>query len=201
MGVATASFLVFAASQVGSPGPANMALMSSGAQFGLKRSLPFIGGVVLGKQMLIWPLGLGLLSLSGTAPWALTALKWISVGVIFWIAWRIAQMRLKPGADSARPFSFWLGLMVHPLNPKAWAMITAGFTSFVSAGTPALQATLTIAICLMATQLVFHPIWALGGDRIAKAVMGTAAEQYLMWTLAVLTVLAVLFALFGGESL
>jgi threonine/homoserine/homoserine lactone efflux protein len=201
MGVATASFLVFAASQVGTPGPANMALLASGARFGLQASLPFMGGVVLGKQLLIWPLGLGLLSLAATAPWLLFVFKWLSVAVIFWIAWRIANTRITVGDETKKPFSFWLGLLVHPFNPKAWAMITAGFTTFVSAGTPALQATATIAICLMATQIVFHPIWILGGDRIARAVAGTAAEQALMWALAALTVASVLFALFGGESL
>lgn len=198
MGVAATSFLVFAASQVGSPGPANMALLTSGAQFGFRRSLPFMSGVVLGKQLIIWPLGFGLLGLGASAPWALDLLKWVSVAVIFWIAWRIAHLRMRPSTETGKPFNFLLGLLIHPFNPKAWAMITAGFTSFVSAGTPTLQATFTIAICLLAAQLVFHPIWILGGDRIAKTVAGTAAEQYLMWTLAVLTVASVLVALFGG---
>ena len=95
---------------------------------------------------------------------------------------------------------FLAGLWVHPLNPKAWAMILTGFTSFVSMDTPTLQATATIAICLLACQLVFHPMWALGGDRIARAVAGTPAERYLMWLLAGLTVASVLVALLGGES-
>ncbi|HAR51640.1 MAG TPA: lysine transporter LysE, partial [Roseovarius nubinhibens] len=48
MSVALASFAVFAASQVGTPGPANMALMGTGARFGFRAALPFVGGVVLG---------------------------------------------------------------------------------------------------------------------------------------------------------
>jgi threonine/homoserine/homoserine lactone efflux protein len=82
---------------------------------------------------------------------------------------------------------------VHPLNPKAWAMIVAGFTNFVTPGTAALQATATIAICLLAAQAVFHPIWALAGDRIARTVAGKPAEKYLMCTLAALTVASVLY--------
>lgn len=67
-------------------------------------------------------------------------------------------------------------------------------------GTPVLQATAMIAICLLALQIIPHPIWTLAGGRIAKTVAGSTAEKYLMWTLAALTVLSVLFVLFGGES-
>lgn len=198
MPIATASFLVFAASQIGTPGPANMAVMASGAKFGLRRTLPFLAGVILGKQLIIWPLGLGLLTLAGTAPQVLTIIKWISIGIVLWIAWRIATMALRPEAEAAQPFSFWLGLPVHPFNPKAWALITVGFTSFVEPGTPALQATAVIATCLLGLQLFLQPLWALGGVQIARLVAGTAAERILMWTLAGLTVASVLFVLFQG---
>jgi len=46
--------------------------------------------------------------------------------------------------------------------------------------------------------VVLHPIWTLAGDRIARLVAGRPAETYLMWTLAALTVLSVIFVLFGG---
>ena len=53
MGVAAASFLVFAASQVGTPGPANMALLATGARYGFRAALPFVAGVALGKQLVL----------------------------------------------------------------------------------------------------------------------------------------------------
>ncbi|MBR9841943.1 MAG: LysE family translocator, partial [Rhodobacteraceae bacterium] len=59
-----------------------------------------------------------------------------------------------------------------------------------------LQATATVAICLLACQMVFHPIWTFAGDRIARLVAGRAAEKYLMGTLAALTVASVLYVLF-----
>ncbi|MEO1789473.1 MAG: LysE family translocator, partial [Pseudomonadota bacterium] len=68
MGVAIGSFLVFAASQVGTPGPANMALLATGARYGFVQALPFVAGVILGKQLLIWPMGPGLAELGQSAP-------------------------------------------------------------------------------------------------------------------------------------
>lgn len=197
MSVAVISFAAFAASQVATPGPANMALLATGARFGFRAALPFVAGVALGKQLIIWPVGFGLMSVADKVPWLFEALKWASIAYICWLAWKVAHLRLSPGQDTAdTPPGFLAGLVVHPLNPKAWAMIITGFTTFVNPGTPTLQATATIAICLLACQAVFHPIWTYGGDQIARLVAGRPAEVYLMRTLAALTVASVLFVLF-----
>lgn len=196
MSVALTSFAVFAASQVGTPGPANMALLATGARYGLRRAMPFVVGVALGKQLVIWPVGFGLMQLAQTAPWVFEALKYISAAYIIWLAWRVANLRLQTDGAAQAP-GFAAGLVVHPLNPKAWAMITTGFTAFTAPETPVFEATLTIAAVLLAAQAVLHPAWTYAGQRIAAMVAGTPAERYLMWTLAGLTVASVLFVLFG----
>ncbi len=200
MSVAATSFAVFAASQVGTPGPANMALLATGARYGFRAALPFVAGVALGKQLVIWPVGFGLMQLADRAPWVFETLKWVSAAYIIWLAWKVANLRLGMGDPSATAPGFAAGLIVHPLNPKAWAMIVAGFTGFVTPGTDPLIATATIAAILLGTQVVLHPMWTLAGDRIARSLSGTRAEPYLMYTLAGLTVASVLFVLFGGGT-
>ncbi len=200
MSVAVTSLAVFAASQVGTPGPANMALMATGARFGFRAALPFVAGVALGKQLIIWPIGFGLMGLAQTYPGVFAALKWLSAAYILWLAWRVANLRLGEKRGEADAPGFFAGLIVHPLNPKAWAMIIAAFTGFVAAGTPTLQATATIAAVLLVCQLILHPVWTLAGDRIAAVVAGRSTEQYLMWTLAGLTAASVLYVLIGGGS-
>lgn len=198
MSVAVISLLAFGASQVGTPGPANMALLATGARFGFRAALPFVAGVALGKQLIIWPIGFGLMELARQAPGIFMALKWVSAAYICWLAWKVANMRLDGTRVVDNAPGFAAGLIVHPLNPKAWAMIVTGFTNFVTPGTPALQATFVVAICFLALQAILHPIWTFGGDRIARTVAGTDAEKYLMWVLAILTVASVMFVLFGG---
>ena len=82
MDVWVLSFLVFAVSQVGTPGPANMALLATGARYGFRAALPFVAGVAFGKQLIIWPIGFGLMGLAETAPWLFIGLKYISAGYI-----------------------------------------------------------------------------------------------------------------------
>ena len=50
MSVAVLSFTAFAFSQVGTPGPANMAMMATGARYGFRAALPFVAGVLLGNS-------------------------------------------------------------------------------------------------------------------------------------------------------
>jgi threonine/homoserine/homoserine lactone efflux protein len=200
MTLALPALVVFAASQIGTPGPANMALMATGARFGFRTALPFVAGVALGKQLIIWPMGFGLLELSRQAPLVFDALKWVSAAYIIWLAWRVANLRLGARDPNAQAPGFWAGLIVHPLNPKAWAMIVAAFTGFGASALSPVEATATIAAVLLGCQLVLHPIWTLLGDRIATLVSGTRYEAYLMWGLAALTVLSVLFVLFGGGA-
>ena len=53
MSVAIGLLITFAASQIGTPGPANMAMMATGARYGFRKALPFMFGVLFGKQIII----------------------------------------------------------------------------------------------------------------------------------------------------
>ena len=191
------SFIPFAFSQVATPGPANMAMMATGARFGFRAALPFVAGVILGKQLIIWPIGYGIMEVASEVPLLFEILKFLSALYIIWLAWRVANMRLSSGEPSVDAPGFWSGLLVHPLNPKAWAMILVGFTNFVESDTSTFYATLYIAASLLIIQIICHPIWTLLGDRIAKFIIGKKYERVFMWFLALITVIFVLMALFA----
>ena len=139
------SFVPFAFFQVATPGPANMAMMATGARFGFSAAVPFVVGVVLGKQIIIWPIGCGLLEAASHAPLIFSLLKWVSAGYMIWLAWRVANMRFKAKEDLEKVPGFFSGLLVHPFNPKAWALITTSFTAFTFEDSPVFLTTLSIA--------------------------------------------------------
>lgn len=200
MTIALIPLVLFCISQVATPGPANMLMLTTGAQFGLRRALPFVAGVALSKQFIIWPLGFGLLAVQKDYPLVFEVMKWASVAYILYLAYRVAGLRLSTGDPKAQAPGFLAGLIVHPLNPKAWGVVMAAFTTFVSEGTPPLQATATIAICLLGAQSLLHPAWTYAGAWVARVLAGKPGEKYLMWTLAALTVASVVYALFGGGA-
>ena len=198
MSIAITSLTVFVASQVATPGPANMALLAAGARYGFSGALPFVAGVAFGKQLIIWPMGFGLMELANRAPGLFELLKWLSAAYICWLAWKIANLRLNSSGADVRSPGFAAGLLVHPLNPKAWAMVTAAFANFAVPGASAFLATALIASVFLAVQALLHPVWAWGGSRIFRAVAGTRAETWLMWMLAAATAASVGIALAWG---
>ena len=189
--------IFFSLAQIGTPGPANMALLATGAGYGLRRTLPFVAGVVVGKQLIIWPLGFGLMQLAQSWPGVFLAMKYLSAVYIIYLAWRVANMRLKPDQANGTPPGFVAGLIVHPLNPKAWGMITAAFTNFVTPGSDIFTATLSVALVLIVCQTILHPLWAGAGQLIASTIQGTRAERFVFLVLALLTVITVFYVLFG----
>ena len=197
MGVELIGFLLFASAMVGTPGPANMVILAASARFGFRNAAPFIAGVVLGMQFVIWPMGLGLMALYQQFPYVFGLLKWASVAYILWLAYRILGTKLIACEVDTAP-RLVSGLIVHPLNPKAWAMTIAGFTNFVIPGTEPLVATLSIALCFLVVQSVLQPLWGYAGQVIAAQLAGKPGEKYLMWVLAGLTVVSIIFVLVKG---
>lgn len=105
------------------PGPNNMMLMASGANFGLRRTVPHALGVGFGFTLMIVLVGVGLMGLFDLFPVLNLILKIISVAYLLWLAWKI-NAGAPSGGDSprGRPMSFGQAVLFQRVNPKAWSM-------------------------------------------------------------------------------
>lgn len=190
-----AGLLVFLAVMTGTPGPANMLLVAAGARFGLRAALPFAIGVILGMQIVAWPVGLGLLSLADRAPALFRGLQIACAAYVAWLAWRIAGARVQREAGTVRVPGLARGLLVHPLNPKAWAIAAGAFTQFApTAGAP-LTATALTAAAMLVVGVVLQGLWFCGGSGLARLIAGHPAEPWVMRALGALTLATVAAAL------
>jgi threonine/homoserine/homoserine lactone efflux protein len=72
------------------PGPNNMMLLASGAQYGYKRSLPHMLGIVIGVAGLMISTLLGIGALFNIFPVLYSVLKVLGVGYLLWLAFKIA---------------------------------------------------------------------------------------------------------------
>ena len=72
-------FLLVAFSQIVTPGPANMIMLATGAKYGFRNAIPFVFGVIVGKQIIIWPIGFGLLLLNKEHPYIFIFCGWLGV--------------------------------------------------------------------------------------------------------------------------
>ncbi|WP_299931782.1 LysE family translocator [uncultured Pelagimonas sp.] len=123
----------FAFATVFTPGPNNLMLMSSGANFGLRRSMPHLTGVAYGFPVMILLVGLGAMQMFDIWPPSYTILRVFSVAYILWLAWKIAHATPPQDAPSdARPLTFLQAAGFQWVNPKAWSMALGAITLYAA---------------------------------------------------------------------
>ena len=187
------SLLVFVLLMVGTPGPANMLAMIGGARIGVAPCLGFIAGLTLGKLgvNILFGVGFGLLLVEQAT--LLLALKLISAGYLAWLAVQSWTPETADGADARKGLRFREGLIVHPLNPKAWVMSLLAWTQFAPELGSFWQQMFIVCMTFAACQTFTHTAWCYLGS-----VIGRAIPNSLMLTriLIVLTVGVVVWALF-----
>ena len=71
------------------PGPNNLMLMASGANFGWRRTVPHALGVALGFVLMCICVGIALVPLFEAYPQIYTAMKIVAVAFLLWLAWKI----------------------------------------------------------------------------------------------------------------
>ena len=82
------------------PGPNNLMLMASGANFGVRRTVPHMLGVALGFMLMAALVGAGLAQVFVAVPQLYAVLKVASVAYLLVLAWKIATA--PPPGDAAR---------------------------------------------------------------------------------------------------
>lgn len=105
------------------PGPNNLMLLSSGANFGFRRSLPHMCGISVGFAAMTLVVGLGVVGLIERVPWLQTLMLTLSASFVVYLAWRIANSRPpESGMAVGQPLNFMAAALFQWVNPKAWAM-------------------------------------------------------------------------------
>ena len=151
------------------PGPNNLMLMASGANFGFRRTLPHMLGIVGGLSVMALLVGLGLMALFDALPALNLVLKVASVCYLLWLALKIATAAPMAERDAdSRPMTFLQAAAFQWVNPKAWAMCLSAITLYAPDRT-----LLSVAIVAGAFAVVCFPaisVWAW---------LGTVVRQWL----------------------
>lgn len=169
------------------PGPNNMMLLSSGANFGLRRTLPHMLGVSLGHGLMVLIMGLGLAGLITAVPAVLNLLKVLSLAYVLWLAWKIAHSAAPKSAETgAVPFTFLQAAAFQWVNPKAIAMAISAVTAYAGDGTAASVA--VVAAVFVSVNLPSVSVWAAMGEGLRGWLADPARLRAFNWTMAGLLV-------------
>jgi threonine/homoserine/homoserine lactone efflux protein len=184
------SLWAFIILMVGTPGPANLLAMSAGSQLGFYKCIPFTLGLTLGKILLNTAMGLGLGILLVNFTTFQTTIKFIGAGYMIYLALKSWNINIKN--NEGQPNIGWKqGVLVHPLNPKAWVMTLIAWTEFgPQLGNFTIQF-IVITLSFAVTQIFMHNLWSLLGAILSRSLSNSAI---LTRTLILLTVAVILWA-------
>ena len=144
------------------PGPNNLMLTASGANFGYRLTLPQVLGCVAGNVALTMIACNGLGQLFVAFPLAQAVLRTGGALYLVWLAWKLAQARVGD-AQALRPLTFLEGVMFQAFNPKSWIRAITLASVFMPAGANPLTAGLMISLIGGVIGFPCISAWALFG--------------------------------------
>jgi len=183
-----AALAVFAFVAAITPGPNNAMLLASGANFGLRQTLPHLAGVTLGFLFMMAAVGLGLGALFAAYPILHTMLKIVGGAYLLFLAFKIATASgLGAREGKGAPMSFFQAVAFQWVNPKAWAMSVSAMTAFA----PREGYTLNVLVVALVFSVVGFPCsttWMATGAALRRVLERPAALRAFNLTMAALLV-------------
>ena len=171
------------------PGPNNLMLLTSGVNFGFRRTIPHMLGIGLGFTFMIAVVGFGIGEVLAYAPGVYTALKYGGGAYMLWLAVKLARAGpLGPkGAETGNPLTFWEAAAFQWVNPKAWVMAVSAIAAYT---TPAghTRSVLIVALAFGLVNLPSVSVWALFGSAMSATLHDPARARVFNTVMAVLLV-------------
>ncbi|KIC46094.1 hypothetical protein RA28_09800 [Ruegeria sp. ANG-S4] len=171
------------------PGPNNLMLMTSGANFGLRRTIPHWLGVSVGFVVLASFAGSGAAKVLETNPTLQHVMRIVCVGYLLWLAWKIATSSgHSDQSGRSSPLSFLQAAAFQWVNPKVWAMALAAISIYAPSGG---IAQVVLVSCIFGS--VNFPavgLWAVAGTKINAIFRNPLHLRFFNVAMAVLLVLS-----------
>ncbi|WP_394249272.1 LysE family translocator [Vibrio profundi] len=189
------SVTLFAIVMTGTPGPNNVMLTASGANFGYKRSIPHFIGIGIGLVSLIILNGVGLGVLFQTYPIIQQVLKVLGSAYLLYLAWKIASSRLDStdAAKVAKPMTCLQAMLFQYLNPKSWVMSITAVGSFAYSDDSYWVSVMAISVIFILVQIQTSSVWVGFGTLIRRWLSSPLAWKRFNIGMGALTASCVVF--------
>jgi threonine/homoserine/homoserine lactone efflux protein len=178
------------------PGPNNLLLWASGAEFGFRRTIRHVIGTALGIGSLALAVAAGLGALITTVPEIAFAMKLAGSAYLLYLAYRIAGARALERGRVARPLGLLQAAAFQAINPKAWIFALGAITTFRPPGLPIVPGILLVALTMTIVVLPTAALWAGAGGALSRLMIGERANRLVSFALAALLAATVAYVWF-----
>ena len=195
----TIAFVFFAVASCFTPGPNNTMLLTSGLNFGFRRTMPHVLGVTFGFGFLVAVMGLGLGAIFAAYPSLYTILKYVGAAYLLYLAWAIAMSGGidDSGGKRGRPLSFLGGAVFQWVNVKGLIMSIGAVTTY-SAIAPYPYNILALSLIFTLVGFFSSASWTLFGSRLRGLLSTPRAVRVFNVAMALLLIASLYPVLFEG---
>jgi threonine/homoserine/homoserine lactone efflux protein len=175
------------------PGPNNVMLATSGANFGYRGALPAILGIQFGvfSQTILTCIGLG--SVFTTYPQLQQILRIAGAIYLLYLAWKLSGANVAEG-QAIKQVSFIEAAIFQALNPKTWVKSVTLASVFMPAGFGTLSGAVLVAMIGAMVGTPCSVMWTLFGVAIRSLLKDPFKRRIFNLSMAAtLMVLALLF--------
>ena len=163
------SFTLFAFVSAFTPGPNNIMLAASGANFGFRASLPHILGVSAGFTSLVIAAGFGLSGLFVIFPNFYSILKIISLFFLIYFTFKIGTSGRTKAQQRDHPLQFWQAAIFQLVNPKGISVIISSVTAYTSSANEVANEIFVLFVVFSFVTIGSTCTWTLFGMIIGQA--------------------------------
>lgn len=174
------------------PGPNNLMLAASGMNFGLRRTVPHIGGIFIGFNILVLMAAMGLNQLLLSLPGMQLSLRILASVYLLYLAWKIFGINIDGNtADNNTPISLLQAGAFQFTNPKAWMMSTSAMALAIPLFDSPLRAFVFLVLTFALVGTTCNCVWVLGGVNLKRLLADDKFRRAINVSLAMLTVLTI----------
>lgn len=163
-----------------SPGPGSLFFAANGARFGFAATIAANTGYHIATLLVAVAIGMGFGLVANEFPAFLLVIKYAGSAYVLYLAWLLVKAGAVTDDTNPRHASFWDGVILLILNPKAYLIIALIFTQFTSSiENTSFWLVAWVSIIFTLNNLVAFSIWAAIGDVLASAFRNEAHARKL----------------------
>lgn len=178
------------------PGPGVLSAAGVGAAYGMQSGIRYVLGLFIGNNLVILAVITGLAALVLASPVVRTVLFAFSTAYLLYLACRIAfaGSKLAFAPATAEP-GVLNGILLQPINPKAYAVNTALFSGFTLLPDAILAEALLKLFVVNAIWVPIHIAWVWFGVQFKELDLPSKQQRRINYAMAISMLLVVGLAL------
>jgi threonine/homoserine/homoserine lactone efflux protein len=174
------------------PGPNNIMIMSSGLNFGIRKSFPHYLGICVGFPIMILFSGMGLGELFIRFPHLQKVLKVIGAIYMLYLAWQIAISHIKENKFTRpHPLTFFQAVLFQWINPKAWVMGMGAIAAYTLPTANIFYQVMMICLIFMIIGIPSVGVWLFFGSLLKDILKDEKCKRYFNYTMSILLVVSI----------